>query len=612
MADVAGVDLKKLSDQLAEYIRPQSFPVAIKMLREGEPLPDKVRIPSRDFGKQFATCQAISLVRRYGWTLALTKEDMQCSLGVLALGFEKPPKLYQDGYMCDGMYTATPEAGKVSEEQVPRFAPGQYHTILMAALDRAPFVPDLVVIYANSAQVMRLLQGRLWKTGGRLTSSFQGRIDCADVVVQTMQTDECQVVLPCSGDRIFAQTQDHEMAFTIPFSKLVDVVQGLEGTHKGGIRYPVTSFMDYEPKLPPKYTALSDMWDARDGKMKFTGRDRVRAAYRRTYADRVPYYPILGATAAVFAGISVTDYLKDPKQLARAQLEMYERLPRDIVVMMTDLVKEPEVMGSKIRWEEGEITAVEVPVLDEDKGKLARFQVPSVTSAGRLPWFFEGCERVAKAVKDAAVGAVVTGPWAIAAGLRGVEKIILDTFDDPPFVHDLMKFSMELAKAIGDATQATGAGLSFSEPTSSCSLVSPEVYREFIKPYHVDLMNYYKTKKAGVTLHMCGFVEPIVEDIIEAGIAGLSIDNYSNLADVVKLARKRIVLIGNVDTNLFISGTREDMERAVKQCIDIAAEGSAFVLASGCDLPLNTKWENLMWFMEAAERYGRYTEAPVA
>ena len=35
---------------------------------------------------------------------------------------------------------------------------------------------------------MRLTQAALWKRGGRLASSFQGRIVCADIIVTTMQT----------------------------------------------------------------------------------------------------------------------------------------------------------------------------------------------------------------------------------------------------------------------------------------------------------------------------------------------------------------------------------------------------------------------------------------
>jgi len=38
------------------------------------------------------------------------------------------------------------------------------------------------------------------------------------------------------------------------------VMAGLEATHKGGIRYPVTTFMNYTAKFPAKYEAVWDIW----------------------------------------------------------------------------------------------------------------------------------------------------------------------------------------------------------------------------------------------------------------------------------------------------------------------------------------------------------------
>jgi len=128
------------------------------------------------------------------------------------------------------------------------------------------FDPGQAPAPANPAQVMRLTQAALWKRGGRLHSSFEGRAVCADIIVTTMQTGEAQVILPCSGDRIFGQTQDHEMAFAIPWARMEEIVEGLRGTHAGGIRYPITQFMEYEAKLPPRYMEVNRLWDAEKGK----------------------------------------------------------------------------------------------------------------------------------------------------------------------------------------------------------------------------------------------------------------------------------------------------------------------------------------------------------
>jgi uncharacterized protein (DUF169 family) len=255
------VDLQTVDAAFQEYLRLEHYPLAIKMLQSEEGLPRNARRPKQDMGFQMATCQAISAARRYGWSLALGREDLSCALGIAALGMEPLIDYYTDGNLCEGMYTETAAAGKTSEAAIDRFDLGKYPYVLLAPLSRASFEPDIIVIYGNSAQVMRLVQASLYKRGGRLTSSFGGRVDCAEIIVTTMKTQECQVILPCTGDRFFAQTQDHEMAFTIPYGKITEVVEGLKGTHKSGIRYPGTPFLMYQGKFPPKYDKLLQLWE---------------------------------------------------------------------------------------------------------------------------------------------------------------------------------------------------------------------------------------------------------------------------------------------------------------------------------------------------------------
>src|SRR5437773_6868731 len=158
---------------------------------------------------------------------------------------------------------------------------------------------------------MRLTQAALWKRGGKLASAFGGRVVCADIIVTTMRTDRPQVILPCSGDRIFGQTQDHEMAFTIPWSQMEEIIEGLRGTHAGGIRYPITQFMEYEAKMPPRYMEANRVWGTEKGKTAYSNRDRVVAAYKRSFADRVPVYPIVAPYAGTLDGLSNVEHGTD-------------------------------------------------------------------------------------------------------------------------------------------------------------------------------------------------------------------------------------------------------------------------------------------------------------
>jgi uncharacterized protein (DUF169 family) len=246
-------DLERLNDALVQHVRLGSFPVTVRMVKEGEPLPERVKRPSQDLKIKIATCQAIAMARRYGWVVAIGEEDISCPLTAVVFGFRRPSEFFLKGQACAGMYTETEEAGVRSEEEVEKFSYGEYRYILVAPLPRTTFEPEVIVIYANPAQILRLLTAALWKSGGRLTSSFGGRIDCAEEIIVPLRSGKAEMILPCYGDRIFAQTQDHEMAFSIPVSRTEEIIEGLEGTHKGGVRYPIPSFLRYEGEFPKHY-----------------------------------------------------------------------------------------------------------------------------------------------------------------------------------------------------------------------------------------------------------------------------------------------------------------------------------------------------------------------
>jgi hypothetical protein len=43
------------------------------------------------------------------------------------------------------------------------------------------------------------------------------------------------------------------MAFSIPADRVEEIIEGLEGTQKGGVRYPIPSFLRYTGEFPENY-----------------------------------------------------------------------------------------------------------------------------------------------------------------------------------------------------------------------------------------------------------------------------------------------------------------------------------------------------------------------
>lgn len=335
-----------------------------------------------------------------------------------------------------------------------------------------------------------------------------------------------------------------------------------------------------------------------------TGKERIRACLKRTYADRIPVGLILGPFRAKLLGCSLREYWLDAQKLAEGTLVSYNLFGHDSVEVSWDIVMEAEAIGAPLEYPAEGVPKVKKYILAQ-KSMLDSLALPSPEKSGRFPAYIEACQMVARELKDVSLSGTVSGPWTIAVGLRGAEQLIYDTLEDPQFVNELLNFTTAVVKILGTKILETGLSLTMGEAASSCSLISPSLYRQFIKPRHQELVAYFRERKASLSLHICGFIDPIMEDILDLGIVALSLDSPSSLKRMVEIAQKKIVIVGNIATSLFVCGPKEEMERAVKNCVKIAAPGGAYIISSGCELPYNSSLEQVHFFLEAAHKYGR-------
>ena len=172
----------------------------------------------------------------------------------------------------------------------------------------------------------------------------------------------------------------------------------------------------------------------------YTGKKRVKAAFKREYADVVPAYPILGQFAAQLTGISIKEFLTDKEKLAKAEIAAYERYRPDISVVMANLLMEAEAMGNELNFPDDGMCISKKLAL-EDKAKLNSLTIPDPYKDGNLPDYLDACKMIKDAITDSSVGAVIAGPWTIAIALRDATELIRDAMKDPAYVHELMELT---------------------------------------------------------------------------------------------------------------------------------------------------------------------------
>lgn len=252
-------DFKKAAEFIRNDLRLKSYPVAVKFYKEGDALPEKTRQPSKAFGKRVAICQALTMARLYGWTVGVTKEDNICVPAAIVFGFSiskdaatSLSQLFTEINFSKDMDLAVKETSGMSH-----FERGEISAVVAAPADKALFDPDVAVIYGNPAQMMRLSQAWSYMTGERVTGQFGGKVECDQCLITPYKKQTALITIPGNGERIFAMTQDDEMAFAFPGRSMNELAQALGEVGKAiGARYPVTPYQFFQPEFPKAHKDL--------------------------------------------------------------------------------------------------------------------------------------------------------------------------------------------------------------------------------------------------------------------------------------------------------------------------------------------------------------------
>jgi len=252
------IDWSGQAKKLNTFIRPQTFPIGVKMVESADGFPEKTRRPVKDMGFQSTVCVAMAMARKYGWTVGITKEDNMCPVAALFYGWsdtEDQEERSLFNFLRAMKYGR--DDGAVAEMLASakkfRLEKGKFSGIVFSPLELGRIEPDLVMVFCNSAQLMRLVHAATRENGISLTSTFSGRFGaCNEGVLQTLKTHQAKVVLPGNGDRVWGMVQDDELIFTFPADWLDTIVEGLEATHQAGVRYPIPIDVRHPPNFPPQ------------------------------------------------------------------------------------------------------------------------------------------------------------------------------------------------------------------------------------------------------------------------------------------------------------------------------------------------------------------------
>jgi uroporphyrinogen decarboxylase len=164
---------------------------------------------------------------------------------------------------------------------------------------------------------------------------------------------------------------------------------------------------------------------------------------------------------------------------------------------------------------------------------------------------------------------------------------------------------MNIAQKIGVDIIAMPGDLAGEKTT----IMSPSHYREYVKPYHKKLVEHAHKLGLKIVKHSDGNIWPILDDFIEVGFDGIHPiqPQCMDIREVKEYIKGKVCILGNIDCrNLLPFSSQKEVEKTVKETIEVAAPGGGYIISSSNSIHPNVKPENYIAMIEAVHKYGVY------
>ncbi len=319
----------------------------------------------------------------------------------------------------------------------------------------------------------------------------------------------------------------------------------------------------------------------------------------RKRTDKKPM-PVLSYPAAAHLGISIASMTENARVQADSMLYLMKELDMPMAITSMDLALEASCFGAAVSH--AGVPAVS-QVLLESLEDVDALQVPCADVILEKSPYLEAI-RFVKADMEATgdvrpIIAGISGPFSLAGQLRGVTDIMMDCYDDPELLEELVEKTTEFLCVYAKMLKEAGADvLLLAEPLAG--VVSPAMAAEFSHPFVKKMIDDVQDESFAVIYHNCGAGVPrMLDDLAELGAMVYHFGNAIELEEMMIKMPKDVIIMGNVDpAGIVAHGSREMVREAVNALQHSCGKYENFWLSTGCDVPPDAPWENLEELMK--------------
>ena len=185
---------------------------------------------------------------------------------------------------------------------------------------------------------------------------------------------------------------------------------------------------------------------------------------------------------------------------------------------------------------------------------------------------------------------------------------------DPDWVRDMAKVYSEVTIALQEilfAEEGLPDGIWYYEDMGfkHRPFMSPDMYRDIIKPAHQKTIAHAHSLDLPVIMHSCGFIEPLLPDVVDAGIDCLQVIEVKAGMDPLRIARNfgdRITLFGGMDARNLVANDRDAIRAELAEKIPVLRDTCGYILHSDHSIPTTTEYDTYRFFVDQGLKLGTY------
>lgn len=315
--------------------------------------------------------------------------------------------------------------------------------------------------------------------------------------------------------------------------------------------------------------------------------------------------PLMGFPGLNITGCTVKLAQQNYGEHYRVIKSLADAFEPDLIFPLMDLAVEANALGRYTIFPKEESATVVRDNFNLDE-VFNRRRI-NISFDTRLLGYVETMKLMSIGVSDKIMrGAYVTGPYSLAALLMGADEAAVATVQMPDDLDQLCEFTTEKIQEYVRLLIASGAQvICVLEP--SAVMLGPEQFHRFSARFVGHITNSCKYTGVSTVYHTCGNTMHLVSAMAEAGVDAVSLDSPTVGVDLPRVAETipdDVVIIGNINpTGAILQGTPAQVENEVLQLLRSMDPYPNFVLSTGCDLPQETRIENIHAFMRAGRGY---------